>query len=129
MDIAVPWLAMSACSVVPPAAGPGDMGRPAWALIFSCLSTHQVTGDPGAVLWLEEIRQEVGRANEDTSTAQRSKCLGWEWDVDAGAEVRGLGQERRRGLRRSPGNQVTSHPLSFNLGGKAGQNPNRRAAA
>ncbi|XP_037354419.1 ras GTPase-activating-like protein IQGAP3 isoform X2 [Talpa occidentalis] len=31
----------------------------------------QVTGDPGAVLWLEEIRQEVVRANRDTDTAQR----------------------------------------------------------
>ncbi|KAM7318484.1 hypothetical protein ACRRTK_023221 [Alexandromys fortis] len=31
----------------------------------------KVTGDPGAVLWLEEIRQGVARANEDTNTAQR----------------------------------------------------------
>ncbi|KAG8519948.1 Ras GTPase-activating-like protein IQGAP3 [Galemys pyrenaicus] len=31
----------------------------------------QATGDPGAVLWLEEIRQEVVRANRDTDTAQR----------------------------------------------------------
>ncbi|XP_013014436.1 ras GTPase-activating-like protein IQGAP3 isoform X1 [Cavia porcellus] len=31
----------------------------------------QVTGDPGAVLWLEEIRQAVVRANQDTQTAQR----------------------------------------------------------
>nr|XP_025853111.1 ras GTPase-activating-like protein IQGAP3 [Vulpes vulpes] len=31
----------------------------------------QVTGDPGAVLWLEEICQEVLRANQDTDAAQR----------------------------------------------------------
>lgn len=31
----------------------------------------QVTGDPEAVLWLEEIRQEVVRANQDTHAAQR----------------------------------------------------------
>uniref|UniRef100_A0A5F9DLF6 IQ motif containing GTPase activating protein 3 n=1 Tax=Oryctolagus cuniculus TaxID=9986 RepID=A0A5F9DLF6_RABIT len=31
----------------------------------------QATGDPGAVLWLEEIRQGVVRANQDTDTAQR----------------------------------------------------------
>ncbi|XP_016077062.1 PREDICTED: ras GTPase-activating-like protein IQGAP3 [Miniopterus natalensis] len=31
----------------------------------------QRTRDPGAVLWLEEIRQEVVRANQDTNTAQR----------------------------------------------------------
>ncbi|XP_006775791.1 PREDICTED: ras GTPase-activating-like protein IQGAP3 [Myotis davidii] len=31
----------------------------------------QGTRDPGAVLWLEEIRQEVARANQDTDTAQR----------------------------------------------------------
>uniref|UniRef100_G1PDV0 IQ motif containing GTPase activating protein 3 n=1 Tax=Myotis lucifugus TaxID=59463 RepID=G1PDV0_MYOLU len=31
----------------------------------------QRTRDPGAVLWLEEIRQEVARANQDTNTAQR----------------------------------------------------------
>ncbi|XP_077012591.1 ras GTPase-activating-like protein IQGAP3 [Tamandua tetradactyla] len=31
----------------------------------------KVTGDPGAVLWLEEIRQGVIRANQDTDTAQR----------------------------------------------------------
>ncbi|XP_045673127.1 ras GTPase-activating-like protein IQGAP3 isoform X3 [Phyllostomus hastatus] len=31
----------------------------------------QRTGDPGAVLWLEEIRQEVARANQDTDAAQR----------------------------------------------------------
>ncbi|XP_045439224.1 ras GTPase-activating-like protein IQGAP3 isoform X2 [Pipistrellus kuhlii] len=31
----------------------------------------QGTRDPGAVLWLEEIRQEVARANQDTHTAQR----------------------------------------------------------
>nr|XP_020018979.1 ras GTPase-activating-like protein IQGAP3 [Castor canadensis] len=31
----------------------------------------QVTGDPGAVLWLEEIRQEVVRANQDTNTVQK----------------------------------------------------------
>ncbi|XP_054995371.1 ras GTPase-activating-like protein IQGAP3 [Sorex araneus] len=29
------------------------------------------TGDPGAVLWLNEIRQEVLKANEDTDAAQR----------------------------------------------------------
>ncbi|XP_015453832.1 ras GTPase-activating-like protein IQGAP3 [Pteropus alecto] len=31
----------------------------------------QGTGDPGAVLWLDEIRQEVARANQDTDVAQR----------------------------------------------------------
>ncbi|XP_004480659.2 ras GTPase-activating-like protein IQGAP3 isoform X1 [Dasypus novemcinctus] len=31
----------------------------------------KVTGDPGAVLWLEEIRQGVIRANQDTNAAQR----------------------------------------------------------
>ncbi|XP_023390059.1 ras GTPase-activating-like protein IQGAP3 [Pteropus vampyrus] len=31
----------------------------------------QGTGDPGAVLWLDEIRQEVARANQDTDAAQR----------------------------------------------------------
>ncbi|XP_029791828.1 ras GTPase-activating-like protein IQGAP3 [Suricata suricatta] len=31
----------------------------------------QATGDPGAVLWLEEIRQAVARANQDTEAAQR----------------------------------------------------------
>ncbi|CAK6439514.1 unnamed protein product [Pipistrellus nathusii] len=31
----------------------------------------QGTRDPGAVLWLEEIRQEVARANQDTHSAQR----------------------------------------------------------
>ncbi|CAD7674739.1 unnamed protein product [Nyctereutes procyonoides] len=31
----------------------------------------QATGDPGAVLWLEEICQEVLRANQDTDAAQR----------------------------------------------------------
>ncbi|KAF6293016.1 IQ motif containing GTPase activating protein 3 [Rhinolophus ferrumequinum] len=31
----------------------------------------QGTGDPGAVLWLEEILREVARANQDTDTAQR----------------------------------------------------------
>ena len=51
------------------------------------LSIYQVTGDPGAVLWLEEIRQEVVRANQDTNTAQRSKWAG----VGAGMEGRGVG--------------------------------------
>ncbi|XP_037669751.1 LOW QUALITY PROTEIN: ras GTPase-activating-like protein IQGAP3 [Choloepus didactylus] len=31
----------------------------------------KVTGDPGAVLWLQEIRQGVIRANQDTNAAQR----------------------------------------------------------
>lgn len=43
---------------------------------FFFFSICQVTGDPGAVLWLEEIRQGVARANEDTSRAQRSKQPG-----------------------------------------------------
>lgn len=58
-------------------------------------------GDPEAVLWLEEIRQEVVRANQDTDAAQRSK-----W---AGVEVRGqywrgegLREARRCGLSGSP---------------------------
>ncbi|KAI5940649.1 ras GTPase-activating-like protein IQGAP3 isoform X3 [Manis javanica] len=59
-----------------PSAGLDDISLPVapryhLLLVAAKRQKAQVTGDPGAVLWLEEIRQEVGRANEDTSTAQR----------------------------------------------------------
>jgi hypothetical protein len=71
------WLPVMACSLVP-------LGGLAWesgeaslgSCLFPSLSTCQVTGDPGAVLWLEEIRQEVVRANQDTNTVQKSKQAG-----------------------------------------------------
>ncbi|XP_003415202.2 ras GTPase-activating-like protein IQGAP3 isoform X1 [Loxodonta africana] len=59
-----------------PAAGLEDVSLPIapryhLLLVAAKRQKAQVTGDPGAVLWLEEIRQEVVRANEDTNTAQR----------------------------------------------------------
>ncbi|XP_006895969.1 PREDICTED: ras GTPase-activating-like protein IQGAP3 [Elephantulus edwardii] len=59
-----------------PAAGLDDVslpvaGRYHLLLVAAKRQKAQVTGDPGAVLWLEEIRQGVVRANQDTDTAQR----------------------------------------------------------
>ncbi|KAK2502485.1 hypothetical protein MC885_019073 [Smutsia gigantea] len=59
-----------------PSAGLDDISLPVaprYHLLLGAAKRQkaQVAGDPGAVLWLEEIRQEVGRANEDTNTAQR----------------------------------------------------------
>ncbi|XP_031230195.1 ras GTPase-activating-like protein IQGAP3 [Mastomys coucha] len=59
-----------------PAAGLEDVSlhvAPRYHLLLVAAKRQkaQVTGDPGAVLWLEEIRQGVARANEDTNTAQR----------------------------------------------------------
>ncbi|XP_005356948.1 ras GTPase-activating-like protein IQGAP3 [Microtus ochrogaster] len=60
-----------------PAAGLEDVSlhvAPRYHLLLVAAKRKKakVTGDPGAVLWLEEIRQGVARANEDTSTAQRT---------------------------------------------------------
>uniref|UniRef100_A0A8C5UYN2 IQ motif containing GTPase activating protein 3 n=1 Tax=Microcebus murinus TaxID=30608 RepID=A0A8C5UYN2_MICMU len=59
-----------------PAAGLDDVSLPVapryhLLLVAAKRRKAQVTGDPGAVLWLEEIRQGVVRANQDTNTAQR----------------------------------------------------------
>ncbi|XP_062961917.1 ras GTPase-activating-like protein IQGAP3 [Cynocephalus volans] len=59
-----------------PAAGLNDVSLPVapryhLLLVAAKRQKAQVTGDPGAVLWLEEIRQGVIRANQDTNTAQR----------------------------------------------------------
>ncbi|XP_053460506.1 ras GTPase-activating-like protein IQGAP3 isoform X5 [Nycticebus coucang] len=59
-----------------PAAGLDDVRLPVarryhLLLVAAKRQKAQVTGDPGAVLWLEEIRQGVVRANQDTDTAQR----------------------------------------------------------
>ncbi|XP_008851771.1 ras GTPase-activating-like protein IQGAP3 isoform X2 [Nannospalax galili] len=59
-----------------PAAGLEDISLPVapryhLLLVAAKRQKAQVTGDPGAVLWLEEIRQGVVRANEDTNMAQR----------------------------------------------------------
>ncbi|XP_028609108.1 ras GTPase-activating-like protein IQGAP3 [Grammomys surdaster] len=59
-----------------PAAGLEDVSlhvAPRYHLLLVAAKRQkaQVTGDPGAVLWLEEIRQGVARANEDTNKAQR----------------------------------------------------------
>uniref|UniRef100_A0A2K6LL53 IQ motif containing GTPase activating protein 3 n=1 Tax=Rhinopithecus bieti TaxID=61621 RepID=A0A2K6LL53_RHIBE len=59
-----------------PAAGLDDVNLPVapryhLLLVAAKRQKAQVTGDPGAVLWLEEIRQGVVRANQDTNTAQR----------------------------------------------------------
>uniref|UniRef100_K6ZCA5 IQ motif containing GTPase activating protein 3 n=1 Tax=Pan troglodytes TaxID=9598 RepID=K6ZCA5_PANTR len=59
-----------------PAAGLDDVSLPVapryhLLLVAAKRQKAQVTGDPGAVLWLEEIRQGVVRANQDTNTAQR----------------------------------------------------------
>ncbi|XP_068397133.1 ras GTPase-activating-like protein IQGAP3 isoform X3 [Eschrichtius robustus] len=63
-------------SLLLPAAGLDDVSLPVapryhLLLVAAKKQKAQVTGDPGAVLWLEEIRQEVVRANQDTNTAQR----------------------------------------------------------
>ncbi|XP_057582766.1 ras GTPase-activating-like protein IQGAP3 isoform X5 [Hippopotamus amphibius kiboko] len=63
-------------SLLLPAAGLDDVSLPVapryhLLLVAARKQKAQVTGDPGAVLWLEEIRQEVVRANQDTNTAQR----------------------------------------------------------
>ncbi|KAM6219947.1 ras GTPase-activating-like protein IQGAP3 [Rhynchocyon petersi] len=59
-----------------PAAGLDDISLPVapryhLLLVAAKRQKAQATGDPGAVLWLEEIRQGVARANQDTNTAQR----------------------------------------------------------
>nr|XP_042135220.1 ras GTPase-activating-like protein IQGAP3 isoform X2 [Peromyscus maniculatus bairdii] len=59
-----------------PAAGLEDVSlhvAPRYHLLLVAAKRKKakVTGDPEAVLWLEEIRQGVARANEDTDTAQR----------------------------------------------------------
>uniref|UniRef100_A0A2K6SPG7 IQ motif containing GTPase activating protein 3 n=1 Tax=Saimiri boliviensis boliviensis TaxID=39432 RepID=A0A2K6SPG7_SAIBB len=59
-----------------PAAGLDDVSLPVapryhLLLVAAKRQKAQVTGDPGAVLWLEEIRQGVVRANQDTNTAQK----------------------------------------------------------
>ncbi|KAM9688363.1 ras GTPase-activating-like protein IQGAP3 [Trichechus inunguis] len=59
-----------------PTAGLDDVSLPVapryhLLLVAAKRQKAQVTGDPGAVLWLEEIRQGVVRANQDTNTAQR----------------------------------------------------------
>ncbi|XP_004714821.2 ras GTPase-activating-like protein IQGAP3 [Echinops telfairi] len=59
-----------------PAAGLAEISLPAapryhHLLVAARRQKAQVTGDPGAVLWLEEIRQGVARANQDTSSAER----------------------------------------------------------
>ncbi|XP_026950761.1 ras GTPase-activating-like protein IQGAP3 isoform X3 [Sagmatias obliquidens] len=63
-------------SLLLPAAGLDDVSLPIapryhLLLVAAKKQKAQVTGDPGAALWLEEIRQEVVRANQDTNTAQR----------------------------------------------------------
>ncbi|XP_008049212.1 ras GTPase-activating-like protein IQGAP3 [Carlito syrichta] len=59
-----------------PAAGLNDVSLPVapryhLLLVAAKRQKAQMTGDPGAVLWLEEIRQGVVRANQDTSAAQK----------------------------------------------------------
>ncbi|XP_039107328.1 ras GTPase-activating-like protein IQGAP3 isoform X2 [Hyaena hyaena] len=59
-----------------PSAGLDDVSLPVapryhLLLVAAKRQKAQATGDPGAVLWLEEIRQEVARANQDTDAAQR----------------------------------------------------------
>ncbi|XP_005411739.1 PREDICTED: ras GTPase-activating-like protein IQGAP3 isoform X1 [Chinchilla lanigera] len=59
-----------------PAAGLEDVSLPVapryhFLLVAAKRHKAQVTGDRGAVLWLEEIRQGVLRANQDTHMAQR----------------------------------------------------------
>lgn len=61
-----------------------------------------MTGDPEAVLWLEEIRQEVVRANQDTDAAQRSKRAG----VGVGGSTGGKRVWERRGDVGSVGAQT-----------------------
>ncbi|XP_047559972.1 ras GTPase-activating-like protein IQGAP3 [Lutra lutra] len=59
-----------------PSAGLDDISLPVapryhLLLVAAKRQKAQATGDPGALLWLEEIRQEVVRANQDTDAAQR----------------------------------------------------------
>nr|XP_021537641.1 ras GTPase-activating-like protein IQGAP3 [Neomonachus schauinslandi] len=59
-----------------PSAGLDDVSLPVapryhLLLVVAKKQKAQATGDPGAMLWLEEIRQEVARANQDTDAAQR----------------------------------------------------------
>ncbi|XP_027946103.1 ras GTPase-activating-like protein IQGAP3 isoform X1 [Eumetopias jubatus] len=59
-----------------PSAGLDDVSLPVAPryhlfLVAAKKQKAQATGDPGAVLWLEEIRQEVVRANQDTDAVQR----------------------------------------------------------
>ncbi|KAF4021228.1 hypothetical protein G4228_013169 [Cervus hanglu yarkandensis] len=63
-------------SLLLPAAGLDDISLPVATryhllLVAAKRRKAQATGDPEAVLWLEEIRQEVVRANQDTDAAQR----------------------------------------------------------
>ncbi|XP_040308557.1 ras GTPase-activating-like protein IQGAP3 isoform X1 [Herpailurus yagouaroundi] len=59
-----------------PSAGLDDVHLPVapryhLLLVAAKRQKAQATGDPGAVLWLEEIRREVVRANQDTNAAQQ----------------------------------------------------------
>ncbi|XP_042538216.1 ras GTPase-activating-like protein IQGAP3 [Dipodomys spectabilis] len=59
-----------------PAAGLEDVSLPIapryhLLLVAAKRQKAQVTGDPGAVLWLEEIRQGIVKANQDTNAAQK----------------------------------------------------------
>ncbi|XP_019287082.2 ras GTPase-activating-like protein IQGAP3 [Panthera pardus] len=59
-----------------PSAGLDDVHLPVapryhFLLVAAKRRKAQATGDPGAVLWLEEIRREVVRANQDTNAAQQ----------------------------------------------------------
>ncbi|XP_058555999.1 ras GTPase-activating-like protein IQGAP3 isoform X1 [Neofelis nebulosa] len=59
-----------------PSAGLDDVHLPVapryhFLLVAAKRQKAQATGDPGAVLWLEEIRREVVRANQDTNAAQQ----------------------------------------------------------
>ncbi|XP_064449809.1 ras GTPase-activating-like protein IQGAP3 isoform X3 [Mirounga angustirostris] len=59
-----------------PSAGLDDVSLPVapryhLLLVVAKKQKAQATGDPGAMLWLEEIRQEVARANQDTDAVQR----------------------------------------------------------
>ncbi|XP_045310452.1 ras GTPase-activating-like protein IQGAP3 isoform X3 [Leopardus geoffroyi] len=59
-----------------PSAGLDDVHLPVapryhLLLVAAKRQKAQATGDPGAVLWLDEIRREVVRANQDTNAAQQ----------------------------------------------------------
>ncbi|KAM4860776.1 ras GTPase-activating-like protein IQGAP3 [Thomomys bottae] len=59
-----------------PAAGLEDVSLPVapryhLLLVAAKRQKAQVTGDPGAVLWLEEIRHGIVKANQDTNAAQK----------------------------------------------------------
>lgn len=47
------------------------------AIVFSHIPVSQATEDDGAVLWWEEIREGVCRANQDMVAARRSECSPW----------------------------------------------------